>query len=352
MLNELEEIKTVDKNNLIEIYLNFPDHIEEAIKIGESAELDEAILNFPELSNIVISGIGGSAIGGDILNSWLLNKLSVPIIINRDYSIPSFSNENTLLIGVSYSGNTQETLDAVAKGLDQNCRIVCVTSGGKLERFCIENNLSVIKVPELLPPRSATGYLLTSLALILSRMNLIDVNAEFQNTIAALRKLRDNLKPEVPMDENPAKNLALSIKDTYPVIYAYGYLLPIARRWKTQFNENSKILAGFDAFPECSHNDIVGWAEDEDYVKQQFSVIYLRTEDEPSNVRDQIEFTKQLLENKVHGIFEIKSPEGSRLYQMLYLMYLGDFVSLYLAVLRGVDPMPIEAIDNMKEAIN
>ena len=351
MLNELEEIKRVDKDNIIEIFLNFPDHIEDAIKIAESYELNGSIQDFPDLSNIVITGMGGSAIGGEIVNFWLRDRLGVPVIVNRDYTLPGFVNQQTLLIGVSYSGNTQETLDAIAEGLKQNCKIVCVTSGGKLEQFCIDNDLSVIKIPEGLPPRSATAYLLFPLAAILSKMNLIDVKDEIQASVGALKELRDELKPEVPMGENPAKNLALEIKDTFPHISAYGHLLPIAQRWKTPFNENSKILSGFGAFPESSHNDIVGWAEDEDYVKQQFSIIYLRSEDEPSKVSGQIEYAKQLQEGKIHGIFELKAPEGSRLLQMLYLMYTGDFVSLYLAVLRGVDPTPIEVIDKMKENI-
>jgi glucose/mannose-6-phosphate isomerase len=351
MLNELEEIKNVDKNNMIGIYLELPEHIEDAIKIAEDSEIDSSILDSPDLANIIITGMGGSAIGGDVLNSWFFDKLSIPLIINRDYSIPSFAGKNTLLIGVSYSGNTQETLDAIAEGLDRNCKIVCITSGGKLENFCIEYNLSMIKIPKGLPPRSATGYLLVPLAVILERLKLVDATSEIRESVPALKELKEEIKPEIPMDENYAKDIALEIKDTFPMIYAYGFLEPIARRWKTQFNENSKIISGFGGFPENSHNDIVGWAEDEDYVKQQFSIIYLRSKDEPPKVSAQIEYTKKVQEGYVNGIFELKAPEGSRLYQMLYLMYLGDFVSLYLAVLRGVDPMPIEAIDEMKEAI-
>lgn len=350
MLDEIEEIKNIDRENIIEIFLKFPDHIEEALEIARGIELDDSI-HAAVLSNIVISGIGGSAIGGDLVNAWLIDRLDMPITVNRDYTIPGSANDNTLFIGVSYSGNTQETLDAVAEAFKCNCKIICITSGGKLEEFCSQNNITVMKIPGGMPPRSATAFLLFPIAVILEKLKLVDIQEDLSETIATVRKLCEAFKPEIPLEANQAKKLALDIKDTFPLIYAYGFLAPIARRWKTQFNENSKILAGYGDFPESSHNEIVGWAEDVDYVKQQYSLIYLRTDREPSKVSSQIEYTKGLQDGLVNKIIELKAPEGSRLAQMMYLMYIGDFTSIYLAILRGIDPTPIEAIDKMKAAI-
>jgi glucose/mannose-6-phosphate isomerase len=350
LLDELEEIRNIDQDNIIEIFLNFPENIEQALDLARGTALDDSIQS-SSISNIVITGIGGSAIGGDILNAWLMDQLDVPIMVNRDYTIPGFANANTLLIGVSYSGNTQETLTAVEEAHKRNCKIVCVTSGGQLEEFCIKNQISVIKIPSGMPPRSATAFLLFPLAVILEKLKLVDPQSEITSTLGTLRKLRDELKPEVPLDTNPGKQIALKIKDSFPLTFGYGFLLPIARRLKTQFNENSKILAGFGSFPESSHNDIIGWAEDEEYVKQQFSVIYLRSDNEPEKVTRQIEYTKGLQEGHVNVVLELKAPKGTRLEQMLYLLYLGDFISIYLAILRGIDPTPITAIDQMKKAL-
>ncbi len=350
MLDELEEIRKIDQENIIEIFLNFPENIEQALELARGTDLDPSI-QASAISNIVITGMGGSAIGGDILNAWLMDRLDIPIMVNRDYTIPAFANANTLLIGVSYSGNTQETLDAVEEAHKRNCKIVCITSGGQLEEFCNKTQITLIQIPSGMPPRSATAFLLFPLAVILEKLKLVDPQAEITSTLGTLRKLREELKPEVPLDNNPGKKIALEIKDTFPLIYGYGFLVPIAQRLKTQFNENSKILAGFGSFPESTHNDIIGWAEDEDYVKQQFSVIYLRSDNEPEKATRQIEYTKGLQDGHVHNVLELKAPEGTRLEQMLYLLYLGDFISIYLAILKGVDPTPVVAIDKMKKAL-
>ena len=187
--------------------------------------------------------------------------------------------------------------------------------------------------------------------LILEKLNLVKVDAELTEMVHALVELRDTLVPEVPAEENPGKILAQKLENYIPMIYGHSYLNVIAHRWRTQLNENSKTIALAGGFPEMNHNEIVGWSESPDELTKQYTVIIFRSVDEHPQVEERIELTKKILMDKAAAVFEVEAQGGSRLTRMLTTLYLGDFISVYLALLRGVDPTPVTVIEKLKKKL-
>jgi glucose/mannose-6-phosphate isomerase len=326
-LDDLEEIKRIDTSNMLGFIGNFPRQIEEAIQITENIEIEDF-----NPSQIVIAGVGGSAIGGDILASWLFKRIKIPIFVNRAYKLPTFVDENTLLFAVSYSGNTEETLSLFEEGIKKGCRIVAITSGGKLKEHCEQENVKIICIPKGVPPRAAVAYL-------------------FIPIVGIIKKLRERLIPENPKDDNPAKQLALQLHGETPIIYGFGIFNPIARRWQTQLNENAKVLAWHGSFPEMNHNEMEAWAHD--YDPKRFTVVLLRDDFLLENrLQKRVKLTKDtIFKNYAKNVIEVVAEGGMEkdyLSRMLYSVYLGDFVSIYLAILRDIDPTPVLAIEGFK----
>ena len=293
--------------------------------------------------------MGGSAIGGDILSVLLSYEANLPIVTSRGYTTPRTADASTLVFTCSYSGNTEETLSAVSEAFDHGCKIIAITSGGKLEEFCIKNDLLVVKIPKGLPPRAAVAYLFFPMLIILEKMKIINPIKELPELIMALNELRDQLSPIVPEEQNPAKQLAQKLKEGIPYIYGHTYLNIIAKRWQTQLNENSKILTMSGGFPEMNHNEIVGWAEDDSERAKQFVIVLFRSADEHPRITKRIELTKNILISKAKKVLEVDVQGASRLTRMMTCMYLGDYTSVYLALLRGVDPTPVEPIEKLKK---
>lgn len=344
MLDELEKIKSIDKSNMIEIARKFPENIEEAIKITN--------LKIPNFipSNIIITGMGGSAIGGDIVYDWLFDKIEIPIFVNRGYELPKFANNKTLIFVVSYSGNTEETISCFDKALNKKCKIIAITSNGKIEKLCIESNIKYTKVPLGIPPRTAIPYLLFSIVYVLQNMKLVKADKEIRDAINTLKKLRKKIVPESETNNNIAKQIAISIKNTHPVIYGHSYYSSIAKRWRCQLNENSKILATNYEFIEANHNDIVGW--NNKYFGNKFSVILLRDKNERIEISKRIELVKKFVYEKyAKNIIEVFGNGKTKLAKMLSLLYIGDFVSIYLAVLNDIDPTPVKIIEELKKEL-
>lgn len=345
MLDNIDRIQKVDKSNMIEIVRRFPESIEKAIACSN--------IETPDFSpfNIIITGMGGSAIGGDIVNSWLYDKLEIPIFINRGYELPKFANSKTLVIPVSYSGNTEETLSCFNEAINKKCKIIAITSNGKLEKRCMKNKISYVKVPLGIAPRAALPYLLFSIISVLQKMQLISLNKEINDTIKTLEGLRKQIIPEIKTDKNISKQIAISIKDTYPVIYGHSYFSPIAKRWRTQLNENAEILASDYEFVETNHNDIVGWSNDS--FTKRFSVILLRDKEERIEIKNRIELVKKLVyEKKTGNVIEVFTRGNTKLAKMMSLLYIGDFVSIYLAILNNIDPTPVKIIEKLKKELN
>lgn len=299
--------------------------------------------------NLIITGLGGSAIGGDILRSYALQKADIPVIVNRDYDLPLFTGPDSLVLAVSYSGNTEETLSAYRQARDKGADIICVTGGGKLLDMAQKDGFTVLKVPAGLVPRAATGYLFAPMALALEKIGLLPgVTNDLAETVLVLKKLRDSINPRVDEPDNKARVIAARLKGTIPVIWGVsGTSETAALRWKAQINENAKCPAYYNVFPELNHNEIVGFEVPEELLSQM-AVIILRSKADKEQINKRIEISKNIIKSKVKNIIEVAGQGDSFLAQFYSLTYIGDYASVYLALEYGLNPTPVQVIDYLK----
>ena len=273
MLDDMKLISEIDKSDMLGAVAGFPEQIKEAKEIVDSATLG----SFFKVDNIVISGMGASAISGDIVQSLLRDKIDIPIYVTRQYDLPKWVHKDTLLLSQSYSGNTEETLHTFKHGHQKRCKIIGISSGGKLQEFCEKREIPHIKIPTGFPPRAATGYILFSAIYALKKIGVlnIDIDHEIEETITVVNEFRNHNKKEVPETDNLSKQIAKKIYKKIPQVYGFDFYSPIAKRWCTQLNENSKLICRYDEVSECNHNDIIGWSMDPD-VSKKFSCVLFR----------------------------------------------------------------------------
>jgi glucose/mannose-6-phosphate isomerase len=341
-LDDSSVIKEVDKGDMFSLTLRMPEDIEQAL-----AEFEGRTFSRFNPANIVVCGMGGSAIGGDLAYSLLREDLPVPLCVVRDYNLPSFVSRNTLFYAISYSGNTEETISAYKEAKARGARRVVISSGGKLKEIVDEDVF--ISLPSGLPPRSALPFIFVPLVRSLESIGVVRKRNDWKEAIALLRELRESLSPLTPTQDNRAKQLAYSLRGKLPLIYASSPLLyGVAFRWKTQINENAKAHAYVDYFSELHHNEIMAWESKEKVAN--FAVVILRDKGENDRIRERIEITKELLSDKTE-IYEVWTKGEGKLARLLSVLYLGDFLSLYLAVLYGVDPQEIDSINYIKKKL-
>jgi glucose/mannose-6-phosphate isomerase len=329
---DLNTIAKVDKANMLELLMRFPEMCEEAL----SAEVE---LPAVKPTNVVVTGMGGSGIVGDILKDWL--DLNVPFAVCKSYKLPAWVDERTLVVAVSYSGNTDETLACVSEAVEKKAQLVAITSGGKLAEICKKLGKPCIRIPSGLAPRAALPYSLFSAILAFKKLGLAaDKDGEIKESIELLKKMRGEMDPK--HENNQAEKIARVINGTLPVIYAPIHLEAVALRLKNQFSENSKIMSKTEFFPELCHNEIVGLNS----APKNSSFLFMRDTEENEQMKKQIEFTERLLKGK--NPITMQTRGKGRLARILSLVYLGDFISFYLAILRGVDPTPVPEIERLK----
>ena len=343
MLDDIKKIRTIDKSNMLAVISSLPSQIERTKTLVEGLEV-------PKMKpiSIVISGMGGSSIGGELMRDWLSDKIQIPIVANRTSGLPRFAGRDTLSILVSYSGNTNETLACAEHSIRRGCRIVGITSGGNLKKLCRTRGFPCILLPPGLPPRGAIGYLFSSIAFLLQEMAFVRVEEEIHEARGFIEEVQHGWTANVETKENEAKVIAKLIEKRIPTIYGHTYYGAVARRWMTQINENAKTLAWWSEIPEMNHNEIEGWTRDTKGKK--FAAIFLRDRHENTDISNQVRVTVEML-SKRSKTHEVWAQGATSLSRMLYSMYLGDYVSFYLAVLKGVDPMPVSAIQEVKKKV-
>lgn len=350
MLNELKKIEEIDKSDMLKDISSLPKQIKKAEEIVEHSN----ITSIYKIDNIIINGMGASAISGDIIQSFLRDKFDIPIFITRQYDLPKWANKNTLVFSQSYSGNTQETLSTFKHAYQKHCKIIAISSGGKLQEYCKKREIPFIKIPQGIQPRAATGYILFCSIHALKKIGLLqkNINQEIQETIQVAEEFTKNNKKEMPEEKNLSKQIARKLFNKIPQVYAWDFYIPIAKRWCTQFNENSKIICRYDEVPECNHNDIVGWSMNPEVSKKFICILFRDYENESIYITKRLNFMKKLFEEVAGDIIEIKIHAKKRLSKIIYAMHLGDYVSCYLAILRKIDPTPVEAIQQLKEELS
>jgi len=349
MLDNIEKIQEIDKSNMLDTLVQFPNQIREAVEIAKASKME----TFFKIDNVIITGMGASGISGDIASSLYRDKIDVPIYVNKEYDLPKWARKDTLTIFFSYSGNTEETISAFKIASQKKCRIITISSGGKLQELSEKREVAHIHVPEGYQPRAAIAYSLFSLIVILNRVGLLrtDIETEINDTIYVINELVHGINIKVAEEHNISKQIARKIFNTIPQIYGWGIYAPIAIRWRQQFNENSKIISRADAVPESNHNDIVGWSLNPE-VSKNFSCILFRDRDmESLAMSTRLNFLMNLYESSAANIIEIYPKGKKRLSKIIYTMSLGDFISCYLAILRGIDPTPVDIITELKQSL-
>jgi glucose/mannose-6-phosphate isomerase len=350
MLDNIKRISEIDKSNLIDDLEKLPFQINQTIEIVKSKYFEKLF----KIDNIIFNGIGGSAISGDIIQTLMWNKLNIPIYVNRNNIIPKWANKNTLVITQSYSGNTEETLNFFKQAFQKKCKMISISSGGKLQTFCENRKINHIKIPSNLIPRNAISYFIFISLNILDKTGL--TNNIFKFNLEEILNVTKNVikqnNKNVKTEKNFSKKIALKIFNTIPQLYGWGIFSPIAKRWSNQFNENSKLISKYDVIPESNHNDIVGWSQNYE-VSKRFSCFLFRDKNlENINMSKRLNFMKILYSDSSANLIEIYNEGNDLLSKILYLISLGDYISCYTAILREIDPTPVLIIDELKEKIN
>jgi len=348
LLEDLEQIRAVDKNNALAVVAKLPEMLLAADELAQKVELDKV----KKLTQIVVCGMGGSAISGNIVHDLLLDRLKLPLIVNRSYSVPAFVDKTTLVFALSYSGNTEETLSAAKQSLDQGAKIICVTSGGKLKQFAESNQLPLYLIPGGYQPRAALPFLLVPILSSLAALGLLSGwRSELEEALKLSKKLSVAYGVDKPVRDNLAKQLAKKLLDKTPLIMAAtGTTEAAGLRFKTQLNENSKVTTLFNVFPELNHNEIVNlYAHKRE--ESAYGLVVLRDEKDKERIKKRIEITKSLLTNQLGGVTEITAQGKSKLARIMSLIILSDFVTVYLAILRGVDPTDVSVIAKLKKEL-
>ncbi len=348
-LDEYTRFAEFDPNDMLGRIGELPTQCREAWALIQNTELPP--VDVP-IQRVIILGMGGSAIGGALVQGLVRGTCEVPVSIRRGYTLPAFAQgSDTLVVGCSYSGNTEETLASFGHALERGTRTVAITTGGKLAALARRAGHPVIQFDYPSQPRAALGHSFTLLLGLFSRLGLVrDYSADLEVAIQEMEDWQVDIDPQTPIEQNQAKMLASRLVDRLPVVYGSGFLAAVANRWKTQLNENSKQWAFFEELPELHHNSVVGLGIPEK-VRDEVLVLMLRSPFDHPRVKVRWDVTLELLQREGVAAQTISGRGKNRLAQLLSLIHLGDYVSYYLAMLNGVDPTPVESISFLKRRL-
>ena len=340
-LDDLKYVHDIDTSGALQI----ASHPHEQLR----KQFEEITLH-KEVENVVYAAMGGSALAARLSQNW--PGYSVPFEIVTDYHLPKYVDSKTLVIAASYSGNTEETIAAFHEALVAGAQVVVIAGGGKLQELAGEYNVPFLLLPKAAQPRFAVFYCFKALLKILESAGLTDGLSDEQHINAAADALEhavEDWKVDVPTDKNLAKQLALEIAGTAPVIYASSSLFSAAYKWKISFNENAKNIAWCNSYPEFCHNEFIGWASHP--VEKPYTVIDLRSSFDNERITKRFEIVDKLLSGKRPAAHVVQAQGDSLLKQLVWLIALGDFVSLYVGLLNGVDPTPVALVEKLKEEL-
>lgn len=313
----------------------FPEHLSNARRLGADVKVSG-------VDKVVVAGIGGSAISGDLLKIYCSEKApSLHVHVSRGYDVPAFVDSRTLVFAISYSGNTEETLSAVKSAMRKGAKIVAVTSGGKLKLQAEQLNKAIVEVPEGIQPRAAVPYLFLPLLNVMHNSGLIpDPSSEISAAVDALKASSSSYRER-------ARSLADKLAGRVPLIYSSDRMAGVAYRWKSEFNENAKIHAFSNAFPELNHNELVGYSK----LNANYYVILLEDEADSRRVKERIKLTKEVIGKKDVPSTQIVIKGEYLLTRILSAVHIGDLASVYLAKLTGIDPEPVAIIEDFKKQL-
>lgn len=350
LLDNPDGVKKTDAQGMYGLIYEFPSQLQHALKIAQELPLPPLKPN--QIKNIVLTGMGGSAIGGDLIRSYLAFELKLPFFILRNYTLPDFVDQKTLAFVSSYSGNTEETLSAYQHLTKIEAKIISISSGGELLRLSEKDGFLFLTIPTGYPPRAALGYSVVPILVFLERLGFISGKIkELEMTIEFLSSRREKFALERSSEKNIAKNIANELFGKLPIIYSgTDHFDTVAYRWKGQICENSKMLCFNNVFPEFNHNELVGW-EILSGMEDKIVVIILKDHQDHPQIKKRMEIVTGIIQNKGVNVIELQSDGENLLSRIFSLIQLGDFVSFYLAILNQLDPTPVKLIDYLKSEL-
>jgi len=348
ILDEPKTYQRLDPSGMLQHLHELPDQCQRAWQNALAFELPQS---YRRVDRAIILGMGGSAIGGDLLRSLALLENRLPVWVHRSYGLPPLLNENTLLIASSYSGNTEETLSSFVESLQTPAKKLVLTGGGRLRALAEKEGIPVFPIDYQAPPRAAFPHSFIPLLGIFQKLDLLeDKSADLSEAMQVLNNLSSELTESMPLASNQAKQLAIRLSGKLAVIYGAGILSEVAQRWKAQLNENSKAWAFYEIFPELNHNAIVGYQFPSE-MRERVLVVLLHSSLLHPRISDRYRLTAEILTEAgiEHELVEARGD--SPLAQMMSMVLLGDYVSFYLALLNSVDPTPVAPIDYLKKRL-
>lgn len=336
--------KQYDSGDMFNVLKNYHNQVKEVAE--KTLEIDRT--KYSGVEKIIVTGLGGSAISGDVVYTLFHDQLSIPYVVNRNYNLPKFADNETLVIACSYSGNTEETLSSFDEALEKGCKIVTISSGGKLKEKALKNNLLHLEVPSGFQPRCAIGLMLTTLIKFLEEGGFIFFENNFYQNIISLLKEKSE---EYSSEKGAPYEFALKLIGKFPVIHSTELLQSINVRLRSQLAENSKVLSCSGFIPELNHNEIIAW---EKYNEKLFPAVLIQIIDDNDHPRNKLRFdiTKNILKETNVEIIRLQSDQSKFYLRIFDLIYFFDWVSFFLAVTRKVDPTPIKNINALKEALS
>ncbi len=347
-LDDHAAIDQIDQQHMLSQIDSLPSQLEEAWDLGSRLTLPD----WQGIQQVVIAGMGGSAIGGDLVAAYAASFGEVSITVQRDYGLPAWAKgTGTLVIAVSHSGNTEETLEAFRAAHESGCIRMAISTGGELERLALASAVPHWKFSHSGQPRAAVGFSFGLLLAVLTRLKLLpDPADELSSAVAAMRLQQEQFFAQVPAALNPAKRYAGQLMGRWVTVFGSGILAPVARRWKTQINELSKTWAQFEILPEADHNTLAGIIEPEGTLPRLMALFLRCPSDHPRN-RLRADLTRQVFMQQGLNTDTIDAYGDNPLAQMWTCLHMGDYVAYYLAMGYQQDPTPVEALEFFKKAM-
>ncbi|MBX3003482.1 MAG: bifunctional phosphoglucose/phosphomannose isomerase [Anaerolineales bacterium] len=346
-LNDLDLMKQQDPENMIGHINGLPEQLAAAWALGQRLALPA----WAGIRQIVVAGMGGSAIGADLLAAYAEPQLQASLVTHRDYGLPAWVNADTLVVCSSHSGNTEETLAAYTAAKAAGSKILVVCTGGKLAALAQQDGHPLWQFEHKGQPRTAVGYSFGLLLALVARLGLLpDPGAELAGAVAAMQAQQAAFLPEVPDTQNPAKRMGGQLIGRWVTIYGAGLMAPVARRWKAQLNENSKAAASFEVIPETNHNALQGLMQPEAQFNASMALFLLAAQDDARN-RKRTELTRNAVMVEGQNTDMIRAQGDTRMANLWTALHYGDYVSFYLAMGYGYDPTPVPALAAFKQAM-
>ena len=349
LLEDVDGLKRRDPSAMLGAIAAFPNQMRTAWQLSRDLSLPE---RYGTTSSAALLGMGGSAVCGDLVRAIFGDRLRVPLVSVRDYDLPAWVGPDSFVIAVSHSGATEETITALGAALERRCPVAVITTGGPIGDVAAKVKLPRLVYPNETPPRASLGYTLLLLSGLLERAGFLALgDAEVEEAIQVAEAVAASCAPEVPTATNLAKQLAWSLLDRFPVIEGSGFMAAVARRWKTQINENSHSAAAAEELPEATHNTVVGYEQPETMRDHEYVVFLAGDADAPRN-RERARLSGELLKASHIDHQRVAFDGTSRLAQACAAISLGDYVSFYLALLYGVDPSKTDALTLVKASMS